>query len=128
MGIELTIGVKVAIAIGVVAGIACGAYLVAKLKKRNGVRLYKYVSYENLMAFAQTCKRQYTNAVKSRVVCEMVDGGVLRITQLILDETLTAIKSSKGDVVGRIFMCKQVDSKIANRCNNKYPADFDMTI
>ena len=51
MGIELTIGVKVAIAIGVIAGIACGAYLVAKLKKRNGVRLYKHISYENLGFF-----------------------------------------------------------------------------
>lgn len=125
---EITMGVKIAAAIGVVAGAIGGAGMYFRRRKNGEERLWKQVSYENLIAFAQTCQRRFPQAIRSRIVCEKMEDGTYRIAQLILDETMTAIKSAKGDVVGRIFRCRQIDDKIANRCDGKYPADFDMTI
>ena len=125
---ELTISVKIAIGLGVAAGAAIGLFMAAKRRKAHAGKAYALVTYENLLSFAQTCKGQYPQAIKSRVACEKMDDGKYRITQLILDDRLTAIKSEGGDVVGRIFLCRKLDDKIANRCGNTFPADFDMTI
>lgn len=125
---EIAGAFKVAAAVGALAGAVGGTAICLKRRKSDGERTWKHVSYENLIAFAQTCQRQFPNAVMSRVLCEKMEDGTYRITQLILDEKLTAIRSPKGDIVGRIFKCRQIDDKIANRCDGAYPADFDMTI
>ncbi len=124
---EIASGFKIAAAVGALAGAFGGTAMYLKRRKSDEEKTWKQVSYENLIAFAQTCQRQFPNAVMSHIVCEKMEDGTYWITQLILDETLTAIRSSKGDVVGRIFKCRQIDDKIANRCDGEYPADFDMT-
>lgn len=111
---------------GVAIGVVISVLLLLKQKHDKGV--YSQVTYENLIAFAETCKRTFSIIVKSRVVCEKLDGGLYRITQIMLSDKGVAVRSGSGEIAGRIIKCRKVDEKIHALCNRNYPAEFDFCV
>lgn len=113
-------------AIGIVGG---GAYCYHRFKGGNGkTSSFQKITYSDLIKFANKCKSRVPGIVKCRVVCEILDDGTFRITQLMLNEKLIAIKTNSGDIVGRIVTCREIDDKIRTLSGSNFPADFDFGV
>lgn len=117
----------VAAACGAALGLVTAGYFLVR-KIRNSERTYKEISYENLIAFADTCKASCPSIVKTRIVCERLNNSLYRISQLMLDGTGTAIKDGNMDFVGRIFRCRKIDNEVHTLAHGKFPASFDLTV
>ena len=120
-----TVGQIVSVGIGVIAGVCVSTgYL---LRRRRARSIYCCVTYENLIEFSKTCKRTFPQIVKCRVVCELLEEGVYRVTQIMLDDRCGAVRS-KTDIVGRIIKCRSVDDKILALCGTHIPGEFDFVV
>ena len=108
MGIELTIGVKVAIAIGVIAVAVCGACIVAKQKKRTGMRLYKQFFCEDALSFGTITIPMWTLAALAEWVFGLfkskdptIDGNVTIGDPLIVKEVETGIRKKNPELADK---------------------------
>lgn len=119
----------IGVAAGAVIGIAVGGVCFYKKLKATRARrdVFAKLTYSDLVAFADKCKAKVSGIVKCRVACEHMEDGLYRVTQLMLDSNLCAIKTSSGDVVGRIIKCQDLDDKIKVLCQDKFPSDFDFS-
>ena len=120
-----TIGQWIGIGIGAIAGGCVSARYFWRRRHANAI--YRIVTYDNLLKFSETCKSRCPQIVKSRCVCELLEDGLYRVTQIMLDNQLIAVRS-KDDVVGRIVMCRAIDDKVRVLCGNHFPGEFDFTV
>lgn len=81
-------------------------------RQRSSIKRCGTLRYADLIEFAQNCKLQFPKAWKSRVISEKLQNGRYRITQVILDEDLRAIRSASNVVLARIVICKRIDDKV----------------
>ena len=116
----------IAASIGAGVGVSCALWKIISRKKE--IKVLQEVTYKDLTDFADKCKGRFTDIIKSRVACEKLDNGLFRVTQLMLDNKLTAVRTEKGDVIGRIVTCKTLDDKVLVLCGNKFPSDFDFGV
>ncbi len=94
-------------------------------EKRNEPQEFRSLTMKELTSFAERCRREYPQIDHCSVYCEiMSDRAAFRLTQLMVDVNGNAVKSAKGEPIGRIVHVHRLDQPIHRQIDGRLPTEF----